>query len=42
MPFVPRGGSINADDGEEFLNDYDDITYADAHPNCKCKLMPVL
>lgn len=39
--FVPRGGTIEGEDGGEYLNDYDDIKYADAHPNCRCELVPV-
>lgn len=39
--YVPKGGKIVADDGEEYINDYDDIENANAHPNCHCWLFPV-
>lgn len=39
-PFVPKGGTIEGTDGGTYLNDYDSIDYADAHPNCTCKLVP--
>jgi uncharacterized protein YoaH (UPF0181 family) len=39
--FVPKGGVIVGTDGGEYLNDYDDIKYADAHPECDCYLEPV-
>lgn len=39
--FVPKGGTIEGEDGGSYLNDYDDIKYADAHPNCRCQLLPV-
>lgn len=39
--FVPKGGTMVGEDGSERLNDYDDIKYADAHPYCRCKLVPV-
>lgn len=39
--YVPKGGSIVAEDGEEYVSDYDDIENASAHPNCHCWLFPV-
>lgn len=39
--FVPKGGAIVAEDGEEFVADYEDIENANAHPNCHCWLFPV-
>lgn len=39
--YVPQGGSITAEDGEQYINDYDDIENANAHPNCHCWLFPV-
>lgn len=39
--FVPVGGSITADDGSQLFNNFIDIKYADAHPNCNCYLDPV-
>lgn len=39
--FVPKGGTIEGADGGSYLNDYDDIKWADAHPNCRCQLVPV-
>lgn len=39
--FVPQGGIIYGTDGGEYLNSYQDIKYADAHPNCGCLLIPV-
>jgi len=39
--FVPKGGTIEGADGGSYLNDYDDIRYADAHPNCRCQLVPI-
>ena len=41
VPFVPKGGTMTGEDGGERLNDYEDIYYADAHPNCRCKLRAV-
>lgn len=40
--FVPKGGQIEAEDGSVLMNDYEDIKYADAHPNCKCILVPII
>ena len=40
-PFVPKGSSIIGEDGGEYINDYDDIENANAHPNCHCWLFPV-
>lgn len=39
--YVPKGGKIVADDGDEYINDYDEIENANAHPNCHCWLFPV-
>ena len=39
-PFIPTGASIQGEEGGEYLNNYVDITYADAHPNCTCYLVP--
>lgn len=39
--FVPKGGTIQGEDGGEQLNEYDDIKFADAHPNCRCQLIPI-
>ena len=39
-PFVPLGASITGENGGEYLNNYTDILYADAHPNCTCYLIP--
>lgn len=39
--YVPKGGSIVAEDGEEYVSDYEDIENANAHPNCHCWLFPV-
>lgn len=39
--FVPKGGTIEGTEGGSYLNDYDDIRYADAHPNCRCQLVPI-
>lgn len=39
--FVPKGSSITADDGSEYVNDYEDIENANAHDNCNCWLFPV-
>ena len=38
-PFIPLNGSLQTDEGE-LINDYGDIMYADAHPNCSCRLEP--
>ena len=42
VSFVPQGGTITGTEGGEYINEYDDIKYADAHPNCRCKLVPVI
>lgn len=38
--YVPKGDSITADDGSEYVNDYEDIENAAAHDNCNCWLFP--
>lgn len=40
--FIPRGGSIQGVDGGQYLVEYDDIRYADAHPNCRCKIRAII
>jgi len=40
-PFVPEGGSVAGKDGGEYNNDYADVSYADLHPHCKCRLVPI-
>lgn len=39
--FVPRGETVTGSDGGQYINDYADIAYADLHPNCNCKLVPI-
>lgn len=39
--YVAHGGTITADDGSEYINDYEDIENANAHNNCHCWLFPV-
>lgn len=40
QPFVPVGGSVSGGEGEEYVNDYADVSYADLHPNCQCRVRP--
>ena len=39
-PFISKGETLKVGDSE-FLADYDDVMYADLHPNCRCKIEPV-
>lgn len=39
-PFISKGDTL-VNGEEQFLADYDDVMYADLHPNCRCKLIPV-
>lgn len=39
-PFVPKGGSIQGEDGGELVQDYDEVENAHAHANCNCWLFP--
>lgn len=39
--FVAQGDSIEADDGSEYVEDYEAVENANAHPNCHCWLFPV-
>lgn len=39
--YVPKGDTIVAEDGSEYVNDYEDIENANAHGNCHCFLFPV-
>lgn len=39
-PFIRQGASLVGVDGGEFIVDYEDVQYADLHPNCDCKLLP--
>lgn len=39
--YVPKGSSIDGEDGGEYVNDYEDIENANAHSNCHCWLFPV-
>jgi hypothetical protein len=39
--YVPKGGSIQGEDGGEYISDYEEIENANAHPNCHCWLFPV-
>ena len=42
IPFVVEGGSVEGVDGGTLPNNYTDVQYADLHPNCDCRLEPVL
>lgn len=39
-PFVPKGGSIQGEDGGELVQDYEEVENAHAHANCNCWLFP--
>lgn len=39
--FVPKGDSIEGEDGGEYVEDYEEVENANAHPNCHCWLFPV-
>lgn len=39
-PFVSKGETLTVGENS-FLADYDDVRYADLHPNCRCKIEPV-
>lgn len=41
QPYVSQGDSIEGTDGGEFVEDYEDVENANAHPNCHCWLFPV-
>ena len=41
IPFLAKGGSIELSDGSTMIADYDDISYANLHPNCRCYIEPV-
>lgn len=40
-PFVKEGSSVTGLDGGEYQNNYVDVQFADLHPNCRCRLVPV-
>ena len=40
-PFIPKGMPIEGIEGGEYVADYEDVGYADLHPNCDCRLEPV-
>jgi hypothetical protein len=39
-PFVPKGSSIQGEDGGELVQDYEEVENAHAHANCNCWLFP--
>lgn len=40
-PFLSLGDTVTGTDGSEYAVNYIDVEYADLHPNCNCKLLPV-
>lgn len=41
VPFLAKGGNVSLEDGSTLIADYDDISYANLHPNCRCYIEPV-
>lgn len=39
-PFIPKGGVVIGTDGGEYINDYEDVKYANLHPSCDCRILP--
>lgn len=42
VPFLEKGTSVVGVDGGTYQVDYESVSHADLHPNCRCTLVPVV